>query len=75
MHLNCLHLIFSTKRRILDIGSQSVKKRICISLRVTFSNSIIFTVINEYGQDGRFEIKSVFLGNTDSMSATAPLPY
>ena len=31
-----------------------------MSLRVTFYNSIIFTVINDYGEDAGFEIEWVF---------------
>ena len=31
-----------------------------MSLRVTFFNSITFTLINEYGKDAGVEIESVF---------------
>ena len=34
--------------------------RLCMSLRVTIANSIIFTVINEYGKGAAVEIESVF---------------
>ena len=34
--------------------------RLYMSLRVTFSNSITFTMMNEYGKQASIEIESVF---------------
>ena len=45
------------------MGSQCVKKkvlRLCVSVRVTISNSITFTMIDEHGKVAAVEIESVF---------------
>ena len=57
----CIELFLLRREYLSSAGNVLTKSlRLCMSLRVTFLNSITFTVINEYGKDAGVGIDSVF---------------